>query len=137
MTHEDTTKVLMATYSAIEAELGLLGDLPFELANTVANVYFRYFELGVSSSPLFSTEEIARRQVERESITEVISEYRIVKEKSTDQFFTDNMAECIVEVYSYQMADAPTRMFILRKIERKFRKSKDIADLVRGLQLYK
>lgn len=143
MTHEDTTKVLMATYSTIESELGLLGDLPFELANTVANVYFRYFEMGVNSSPLLSIEQIARRQVERESIPKVISNYRVVKQKSTDQpfvnseFIIDDMAECIIDVYSYQISDAPTKMLILRRIERKFRKTKDISDLVRGLQLYK
>lgn len=137
MTEEDLTKTLLATYNSIELDLGLLGDLPLELANTVANVYFRYFEMSVSSSPPLTNEEIATREVHMEAVREAIPKFRVVKQQSPDPFITDNLAECLVEVYSYGMTNAPNKMFILRKIERRFRKNKDIPELVTKLQLYK
>jgi hypothetical protein len=44
MTSEDSDKLVRITYNALRSEFGFMGDLPCEIANTVANVYFRYFQ---------------------------------------------------------------------------------------------
>ena len=76
MTSEDTEKLATVTYKALRSEFGFLGDLPFEVANTVANVYFRYFQQAMDSAPVISMAESITRQSDFESIRGVIAEFR-------------------------------------------------------------
>ena len=57
MTSEDTDKLVTVTYNALRSEFGFMGDLPFDVANTVANIYFRYFQQAMDSAPPITLDE--------------------------------------------------------------------------------
>lgn len=137
MTSQEYETSLQATHVALKSEFGSMVDLPYELANSVANVYFRYFQMAFDHSPPISAIEMNTRRIEYESVPEVISNFRIVVQKCDDEPLLKDFASCITDVFQYRMHDAGSMIPLRRMIERKFKKSQDYPDLIRVLQLYK
>ena len=135
MTNQDTEKLFAATYGALKADFGLMGDLPHEVANVVANVYLRYFEQGVASAPDVSPEEFNTRVDEYRRMANAIAEFRKFSQNETASH-TAILADYYIDVFKFRMPDALTKMPIRRMIERKFRKSQDIPKLIDALGLY-
>lgn len=135
MTTEDTEKLFIITHSALKADFGLMGDLPHEVANVVANVYLRYFEHGLASAPPIPYDEFNTRVSEQERMVKVVAEFRKFSQNQSAEK-TEILADFIVDVFKFRMPDALTKMPIRRMIERKFRKSRDIPNLINALQLY-
>jgi hypothetical protein len=51
MTPEDVKNTFMLTHVNLKDDFGSLHDLPYELANSVANIYWRHFEQGHDLPP--------------------------------------------------------------------------------------
>jgi|SRR5882724_5215455 len=136
MTREDAYKLGMVTYSAVKSQLGLLGDLPYELANSVANIYWRYFEGAMDSAPPMSMEEMDIRTSQFNAISGVISEFRRLQGKGVTKNDRDAIAFYFVNMCKYRITGADKKTPIRCMIERRFRKSYDIPDLVKTLLLY-
>jgi hypothetical protein len=130
---------------AISEDLGKLDDLPYELANTVANVYYKYFD---------STFDIAKekqepgwipKSVKREKdMSAGLSSYiedsaRIMTDFDAAKDFVKNLrgidkhkqprlykywADFILDCLKYDIEGAQNKSAFRRMIERKFRKGK-------------
>jgi hypothetical protein len=135
MTNQDKEKLFTVTYSKLEADFGLMGDLPHEVANVVANVYLRYFEQGLASATAIPHDEFNTRVNEYQNMVKVVAEFRKFSKSQTADHI-EILADFIVDVYKFRMPGALTKMPIRRMIERKFRKSRDIPNLINVLQLY-
>jgi hypothetical protein len=136
MTTEDTEKLLTITHNALKAKFGLMGDLPYEFANTVANIYFRFFQQGMNSAPTISSEERSIRLREYEKIAKIVEETRVLMRTCNDHLLINVSVAFIIDVCKYRMQNADKKTGIHRMIERKFLPHQDIPDLVKGLQLY-
>src|SRR5207244_2770081 len=89
MNDEDIEKILGVTHRALKSQLGTMGDLPYEVANTVANVHFRFFQPIVDSAPPISTEELLTRRAEYESMPRAVSAHRTLLQKGAHQSLID------------------------------------------------
>jgi len=137
MTSQDIDELTRLTCGALKSDFGFMGDLPLDLANTVANIYFRYFQQGVDSAPPITLEELVIRQKEYEAIQHFIAEFRSLRQKGeVSQFHMDILKDVLLDTFKYRILDAGSKMPIRRMMERKFRKTQDIPDLVKFLQLY-
>lgn len=136
MTREDTEKLSMITHKKLYSDFGLMNDLPYALANTVANVYWRYFEQTMNSTPTISTQELATRMAEFEGTPGMITEFRLLPLKGASKLAIAACAFFYVNICKYRIPDVYHKTFIRCAIERLFRKHQDIPNLVRTLQLY-
>jgi len=135
MTKENGNRLATVTYSEVKSQLGFLGDLPYELANSVTNVYWRFFEVGLDSELTFSAEEMDIRMRQFNAIAAAVTEVRRLKgNKLTNAAAA--IAFYYVNLLKYRMPDAENKTPIRCMIERRFRKSYDIPDLVKALLLY-
>lgn len=132
---------------AIRKDLGPLDDIPRELANSVANVYYRYFSQAfdmvkqaannpgwiptqVKKSPDMLTgfssfiQDTAKFTSDFKTIPKIIQTLRKIdkrREPNTYQFAVDYILDC----YKYDIKDAHKKIELRRMIERKFSKAKD------------
>ena len=136
MTNEDTAKLMTGVHNKLFSDFGLMSDLPYELANTVANVYWRYFQQKVDSAPHITIEELTMRAVEFNGIKETITKFRLMPSEGVHQSLIDYMAEVILSAVKYRIPDFESKSLLRCKIERMFRKSQDIPNLVKVLRLY-
>lgn len=147
-------KVLEMCEKAIQKDLGDLDDLPYELANTVANVYYKYFDYAVdivkraTNNPGWIPKEMKRETDMMEGLTSFIenstrfkSDFEAVPkcieglreinkhEKPNLYQFTVHF---ILDCFKYDIKDAHKKTELRRMIERKVRKKKvqEIPNLV-------
>jgi hypothetical protein len=147
-------EVLDMCENAIRKDLGSLDDIPRELANTVANVYYRFFNLAVDErkqaannpnwiprqvkrEPDMSDgltaffEDTVRSKCDFESVAGFIKGLRGIDKRSKPnlyQFTVDFILDCL----KYDIKDAHKKTGLRRMIERKFSKAKkrDIPNLI-------
>lgn len=131
--------------SRIYGDLGMIDDIPLELSNTVANIYLRNCSLFDSKGYIPKTklkdeglmsqlenfahnyaEIVADKDFIKNAIMELrkIDKYKMPKEYNVAVDF-------ILDICKYNIKNSETKLFILRKIERKFKKShvNEIANL--------
>jgi len=145
-------EVLELAENAIRKELGTLDDIPYELANTVANIYYRFFALAseVKDKPkegwmltaikrsgdlerglAHFIDDYARIESDLKSAPKFINGLRAIdksKEPKLYRYTVDFILDCL----KYNIPNATKKTAIRRKIERKFRKKyvKEIPNLI-------
>lgn len=150
-------EVLEMCENAIRKNMGSLYDLPYELANTVANVYYRYFQhaielmrqsadnrgwipkerekdmwAGLSSF----LDDTARLNSDFEAVPKFIEGLRRIDKHSQPklyQFTVDFILDCL----KYDIKRAHEKTGLRRMIERRFRRVKvrEIPNLVDFLKI--
>ena len=125
---------------AISDDLGTLKDLPYELANTVANIYYRWFnfasyviqnskpgwiptningETGLVDNLMSFSEKLARYQSEYENIPGLIHDLRNIKRDQQPNLYA-YAVEFILDDLKYKIKNAHKKTGLRRLIERKF-----------------
>jgi hypothetical protein len=133
--------------TAIKKDLGSLDDIPYELANTVANVYYRYFnhavdvmkqaannpgwipkqmkrEIDMLAGMTSFVEDTVRFKSDLEAVPEFIQGLRNIDKRSQPnlyQYAVDFLLDCL----KYDIKDAHKKAGLRRMIERKFSKGKE------------
>jgi hypothetical protein len=136
LTKEDRLKLYTITRNSVFNEYGLLNDLPYDLANAVANVHWRYFEYAIMSPAPSDTREWEIRTSQFEAIPGAVSAYRKLPGKGLRDADIKAVAFYYVNLLTYRLPDAENKTPLRCMIERRFRKSYDIPDLVKCLLLY-
>ncbi|QWV93867.1 hypothetical protein KP004_01340 [Geomonas oryzisoli] len=150
------TKIIDMTASMIKNKLGTVTDLPVELANTIANVYYKYCKILVEEAnrnqhrgdyiPNSITRErgsIANNmfewmeKVERLSVicnSTIPETVNILRQIRDNEPPGSPMYSMLVEVeintYKYNIKDAISKSPLRAKIERKFSKVDEIPNLI-------
>lgn len=138
MTRDDTEKLLMVTYGALSREFGKLDDFPYEFANMVANIYYRYFQLAFDSAPPISEMELLNRQSEYERIGIIVRELRrLPSEKDVTQWHIKFLISCMIDVFKYRMQNVERKTGIRRMIERQFLSHQDFPNLAKDFSLHR
>ena len=146
--------VLRVCEEAIQKDLGSLDDIPHELANTVANVYYKYFDQTLDmmkraiNNPGWIPKEVKRETNMLKGLTSFLknsarfkSDFeaapkfieglrKINKHEQPDLY--QHTVEFILDYLKYNIKDAHKKTGLRRMIERKFRKGKvqEIPNLV-------
>jgi len=139
-------EVLEMCEKAIRKDLGSVDDLSYELANTVANVYYRYFDHSVdvmkraSNNPGWIPKEMKRETDMLEGLTSFVentarfeSDFDAVpnfieglreidkrEQPNLYQYTVDLILDCLM----YDIKDAHKKTGLRRMIERKIKKRK-------------
>ena len=137
-------EVLEMCEKAIRNDLESLDDLPCELANTVANVYYQYFNHGsemrqAANRPGWIPKEMKRDPDMRvgmasfiENSTRIMANFEAAQKyvevlRGIDKRRQPNnyqaMVDFILDCLKYDIKDAEKKMGLRRMIERKFRKA--------------
>ncbi len=141
--------VLRQAAEALRGDLGDLSDLPLELANTLANVYYRFFAcaehttrggntnllkpyLDESRSPCdafkyfskFNAETLASFEFAKNFVQSV----RGIKKKKPELF--SYMTTLTLDILKYKIDNADSKTPIRRAIERRFKTPREIPDLL-------
>jgi len=144
-------EVLEMCEKAIRDELGTLEDLPYELANTVANVYYRFFTLGLDAikrRPHSLPASVKRKnslakgmatfmQDSTRSITDVESVADFIKglreiDKRQQPNLYQYSVDFILDFLKYDIKNVHEKTGLRRMVERKIKKNKvnEIPNLV-------
>jgi hypothetical protein len=134
-------EVLELCETAIRNELGSLDDLPYELANTVSNVYYQYFNhisdggVQTSKNPGFISTEMKRKtgmSIGLASfIARIITDYKTAPksvklirsiDKHREPYIYQEAVELTIDCLKYDIKDAQKKSGLRRMIERKLRK---------------
>jgi len=127
----------MLTHVKLKEDFGTLDDLPYELANAVANVYWRQFEQGHPSSPILPAEESIMREVEYKAAKAAIKEFRIMRARNDcSAGLVAYTVDYLLDVLRHRIPDANNKRPIWRRIQRVKYPSRDQPNLVRSLRLY-
>jgi len=132
---------------ALVADFGTLADLPYELANTIANVYYRFFALAYEPGPSFTSinasiasiaeaEERGRALLDYEFVRKVVPDMRqMIKEAHPS--VVNVCADMLVSQIKYRIKDAPLKSPFRMKFERMLKGPavKEIPNLVVTLGL--
>lgn len=133
----------------MEEQIGDISDLPKELANTLANLYYKhyYYIIYYDSDPdrVIVPDEVKetndllggmdkyiknRTLVDKavKSLPDVIDALRGIEEEDIKHYnFT---LELLLDIFKYNIDNALNKSSIRRKIERKFCKVNEIPDLI-------
>lgn len=147
-------EVLEICEKAIHMDLGPLDDLPHELANTVANVYYRYFNHTVdmmkqaANNPGWIPKQVKRETDMLAGLTSFMEDTaRFMSDLKTVSKFIKALREIdkhrepnpyqlavefILDCLKYDIKDAHKKTGLRRMIERKFRNARvqEIPNLV-------
>jgi hypothetical protein len=143
---------------AIRSDIGALDDIPYELANTVANVYYRYFDLSFeivkgaeenpegwipasvknSSDPIKGLHEFGKYYDQIKSHKSSIG-LAINSLKETDKYQRPNtykfLVDFILDCYKYKLKSPQNKIGLRRRVERKFVKVNEIPGLIDLLKI--
>ncbi len=144
-------EVLDMCEEAIRDQLGTLEDLPYELANTVANVYYRFFALGLEAikrgphslptsvrretslakGAATYIEDTTRSITDVESVPATIKGLREIdkhQQPNLYQYSVDFALDCL----KYDIKNVHLKPGLWRMVERKIKKNKvkEIPNLV-------
>src|SRR5437588_6751143 len=137
MTREDLQNTFMLTHANLRKDFGTLDDVPYELANAVANVYWRQFEQGHPSSPMLPAEESIMREEEYKGTKRVIKEFRIMRARNDcSANLVAYTVDYLLDVFRHRIPDADNKRPIWRRIQRLKYPSRDQPNLVKSLKLY-
>lgn len=107
----------------IIVDIGSLDDFPYEVANTIANVYYRYtklpYEMSIGS---ISIEEFANIHSCKESISEFVRAIRNIDKKDQPQMYSYSV-QLFLDIFKYNIQNAHKKSEMWRYFERKFKKS--------------
>lgn len=132
----------------IKGELGDLDDLPYELQNTVSNIYYRSNPstlMSESSGDALTdfkmhSMNMINRLSDTKYIGDMIKSLREVREQAESKDFGavyDYLVTLYLDIYKYRIENAQDKTPIRRSIERKFKKpEKEIPDLYQKLKKY-
>jgi len=145
-------KVLNICSATINQNLGRLDDLPYELANTVANIYYKFFLFlmklseDAEGNPGWIPRQMKQSSDWVSGFENFIDEYAIVKSdiesikesivalREIDRDAEPNLysytVEFLLDCYKYNIPQAYEKSPIRRKIERKFKKPDEIPNLI-------
>ena len=138
MNQEELESIWKATYARILTELGYLGDLPYELANTVANVYWRHFEAVFDSSwQAPDMLEFDQRKQEYQIMSKIIPAFRAMRYEGAHTSVIEYTAEHLLNVFKHRIPDADSKMPIVCRMQRFFYRGQDRERLVDHLRLYR
>ena len=139
-------EVLEMCEKAIRNDLGDLDDLPYELANTLANVYYKYFDHAVdvmkraANNPGWIPKEMKRETDMLEGLTSFVENTAIFESdfeavpnfieglREIDKHEQPNLyqytVDFILDCLKYDIKDAHKKTGLRRMIERKIKKRK-------------
>ena len=130
---------------AVLSDLGKLDDIPYELANTVANVYYRFFAAVKASDEPFksieqsssATAELRRATVDFEFAPKMVQELRRIRSRGAHSSVVNAAAEFFLSQLKYRIKDAPEKSLVMLKVERFLHRHKvnEIAGFVDVLEL--
>jgi hypothetical protein len=150
--------VIVKCEEAIKNRLGTLRDLPYELANVVANIYYRYFELYGDGLPDYKTFTSLKDIPEKvhpadfmlqkatsyrtvgpqlNAINETIDKLRESDLKGMNPEMYNHAVEVIVDFIKYGIENADQKSLMRRNLERKFKKKRvnEIPNLIDFLDI--
>ena len=122
--------VLKTCREAIQKSLGSLDDIPPELANTIANVYYSFYAQATGGSTSFVHDDI---KAFIEDTASVLSSYKYAQEfvgglrkidRRKQPVLYDFTVEFILDILKYQIDRAHEKSGLRRMIERSFRRNK-------------
>ena len=123
-------EILERCRDAVRRNLGSLDDIPPELANTIANVYYRFYARATALSTPSGSENL--RSFIEDTAT-VLSSHKYVKQivdglrridKRAKPALYDYTVTFTLDVLKYQIDRAQDKSGIRRMIERQFRRHK-------------
>ena len=140
-------EILEMCENAIKKDLVSLDDLPYELANTVANVYYRYFNQAVdvakqaANNPGWIPKQMKRETDMLSGLTSFLEDSaRFKNDLETAPKFIETLREIdkhkqpnlyqlsvdfILDCLKYDIKDASKKTGLRPMIERKFSKAKE------------
>jgi hypothetical protein len=143
-------KILEQCRKSIKSEIGTLSDLPPELANTIANYYYKFylFSLDMQKNPIpsmvskekdifkglkkFSLEAETRLAM-MEILPSNINELRSIdKNRNPGKYYS--FLFLLLDVYKYEIKNTSKKSGLRRMIERHFKKVNEIPNLVELLR---
>lgn len=145
--------LLKLAEQAIKRNMGRLDDIPRELANTVANIYYRFFSMASEMGPEWIPSQMTRATDMRQGLVEFIEESAsliadvkaipkaILDLRKIDKYRQPNLysfsVEYLLDEFKYNIKNAAYKPGIWRKIERLFKKSKvkEIPNLIELMDL--
>ncbi len=125
MDRNEQILVLEMCRRALIQDCGTLADLPYELANTIANVYYRFFALEYEPEPSFTSiedsianvSERARILADHHFAPKIVTALRqMIKEAHPS--YVEAFAEMFVCQLKYRIDDAPEKSLARLKVER-------------------
>ena len=134
--------LLIGSAKMISLELGSLDDLPIELRDTVANVYYRFLKPSAqeNSGDLLADlekhgREHARKISDGQHIGDMIKALRAMRDEEAGKarggelVIYELFAQVMVDELKYQISNASKKSAVRRWIERQFKVSDDIPNL--------
>jgi len=137
-------QTLLVTRQSLINDFGNLSDLPHELANTIANVYYRYCALADVPDRHFRSiddsiaaiAELERVQTEFEFARKVVAQLRDLRQKAHPSLVAVS-SELFLSILKYRIDDAmnksPIRLMFERFLHR--HKVSEIPRLIDALRL--
>ena len=122
-------KVLLdSTAEMARKDLGTLDDLPIEVANTIANIYYKYH--------LSDDDSIEKHQyeIDIDAIQKIIKNMRILRETNPDLY--DYSVDFFLDLFKYRIPEANKKSAFRRRIERKLKKVEEIENLADILKFH-
>jgi hypothetical protein len=153
-------EILEITERAIQGDLGSLDDIPYELANTIANVYYKYFlqqadMMKRATNPGWIPEEMKREtnmkaamdsfiekweklQTDFDAASEFIKSLRGIDKREKPNLYQYSV-NFILDCLKYDIKNAQGKTGLRRTIERKLKKNtiQEIPSLIDLLDLQK
>lgn len=133
----------------MEDQIGDISDLPKELANTIANIYFKHYyyiiyhdsdtnkiiipdEVKEAKDLMLGMEKHVKNRIlvdkAFKSLPDIIDVLRDIEEEDVEQY--NLTIELMLDIFKYNIDNAINKSSIRRKIERKFCKVNEIPDLI-------
>ena len=138
-----------AAYNLFDS-LGTLEDLGPELANTVANVYYRYalasgnvdnlaLALGMAPPTTQSAHgdlmtEVGVIMAQQEYIDEMVQRMRLARDK--DAKAAEYLRVLALDTFKYRIANAMKKSAIRRAVERRLMRANEIAGLYERMRVF-
>src|SRR5438093_8621657 len=106
------TEILEICRAVILRDFGRLDDIPYELANTVANIYYRFLVFDVPSEPsAASASEIQRIRINFDFAKKMVAEIRDLSTRAHPTV-VNAAAEVFISILKYRIDDAVNKSLI-------------------------
>lgn len=142
------SNVIEICRTVIEESFGDLSDLPKELANTVANIYYNHYnyianykackgkyfpdELKDGNNFISNFEQFIQNKIfletSVESLPDIIDNLRDMEEVDANLY--NYTVEVLLDIYKYKIKNVLKKSLIRRRIERRFCEVNEITNLI-------